>query len=122
MAELGRAISLTTPDTYRAYFRQQVQAPGFPASRTNSATDAERNQPHDAFSLVDPQLYVNRELSLLAFQKRVLEEAQDPHNPLLERVKFLSIFGSNIEEFFMVRVAGLKRQVEGGLLSVAPMV
>jgi polyphosphate kinase len=68
----------------------------------------------------DPRLYVNRELSLLAFQKRVLEEAEDPHNPLLERVKFLSIFGSNLEEFFMVRVAGLKRQVEGGVLECGP--
>lgn len=70
--------------------------------------------------MVDPQLYVNREFSLLAFQKRVLEEAQDEHNPLLERVNFLSIFGSNIEEFFMVRVAGLKRQVEGGVLESGP--
>jgi polyphosphate kinase len=76
--------------------------------------------PQEACSLFDPKLYINRELSLLAFQKRVLEEAQDPHNPLLERVKFLSIFGSNIEEFFMVRVAGLKRQVEAGVLEGGP--
>ena len=76
--------------------------------------------PHDDCSLVDPRLYINRELSLLAFQKRVLEEAQDPHNPLLERVKFLSILGSNLDEFFMVRVAGLKRQVESGVLECGP--
>jgi polyphosphate kinase len=71
-------------------------------------------------SLDDPVLYINRELSLLAFQSRVLEEAQDESNPLLERFKFLSILGSNIEEFFMVRVAGLKRQLESATVSVGP--
>jgi polyphosphate kinase len=100
------------------------------ASRTKSRSSRRANErphekpnetgSHEARSLVDPRLYVNRELSLLAFQKRVLEEAEDPHNPLLERVKFLSIFGSNIEEFFMVRVAGLKRQVEAGVLECGP--
>jgi polyphosphate kinase len=64
--------------------------------------------------LANPELYVNRELSLLAFQRRVLEEAEDPANPLLERIKFLSILGSNLDEFFMVRVAGLAAQVEAG--------
>ena len=65
-------------------------------------------------ALTDPSLYINRELSLLAFQQRVLEEAKDQTNPLLERVKFLSILGSNLDEFFMIRVAGLMRQVESG--------
>ncbi len=67
-----------------------------------------------------PELYVNRELSMLEFQRRVLEEAQDDTVPLLERVKFLSIVGSNLDEFFMVRVAGLKRQIERGVLDYGP--
>jgi polyphosphate kinase len=68
-----------------------------------------------ATSLEDPALYVNRELSLLEFQKRVLEEAQDPRLPLLERLKFLAIVSSNLNEFFMVRVAGLLDQVAAGV-------
>ncbi len=68
----------------------------------------------------NPALYVNRELSLLSFQRRVLEEAQDPRNPLLERVKFAAIIGSNLDEFFMVRVAGLTEQVRAGIFDSAP--
>jgi len=66
--------------------------------------------------LDSPQLYVNRELSLLEFQRRVLDEAMDPSVPLLERVRFLSIVGSNMDEFFMIRIAGLKQQVEAGVV------
>jgi polyphosphate kinase len=69
-----------------------------------------------ALNLNDSRLFTNRELSLLAFQQRVLNEAQDPGNPLLERVNFLSIFGSNLDEFFMVRLAVLKQRVKSGVL------
>ncbi len=70
--------------------------------------------------LGDSRLYINRELSMLEFQRRVLEEAQDKKNPLLERVKFLAIVGSNLDEFFMVRVSGLRKQAESGVVEVAP--
>ena len=68
----------------------------------------------------DPKLFINRELSALEFQKRVFEEAMDKNNPLLERVKFIAIVGSNLDEFFMVRVAGLKKQVEAGVHEAPP--
>lgn len=63
----------------------------------------------------DHALYVNRELSLLAFQQRVFEEARDPATPLLERVRFLSIVASNLDELFMIRVAGLRQQLAAGV-------
>jgi polyphosphate kinase len=65
------------------------------------------------------QLFFNRELSLLAFHARVLEEALDTGNPLLERLKFISIFSSNLDEFFMIRVSGLKEELEQGITDVS---
>ncbi|MFB3145761.1 MAG: polyphosphate kinase 1, partial [Nitrospirales bacterium] len=67
-----------------------------------------------------PGLYINRELSWLQFNGRVLEEAEDIEQPLLERVKYLSIFSSNLDEFFMIRISGLREQLTGGVLEAPP--
>jgi polyphosphate kinase len=69
---------------------------------------------------LDHSLYINRELSWLEFNARVLHEAFDPRNRLLERLKFLSIFSTNLDEFYMVRVAGLRRQTAAGVQHVPP--
>lgn len=84
---------------------------------TGAAMPADGAPPVD---LADPALYINRELSWLEFNRRVLGEAQDKKHPLLERVKFIAIFSSNLDEFFMTRVAGLKQQVSAGVLETPP--
>jgi polyphosphate kinase len=76
--------------------------------------------PTEAPELDAPELYTNRELSWLQFNERVLELVEDGSTPLLERVKFLAIYASNLDEFFMVRVAGLHDQVEAGIDARGP--
>jgi polyphosphate kinase len=97
-ASPGRGVDLDDPN----------QMSGISAPVTIPVADS------PSLNLESPELYLNRELSLLEFQKRVLQEAQDPQNSLLERVKFLSIVSSNLDEFFMVRVAGLQKQAASG--------
>ncbi len=72
-------------------------------------------QPDGTPNLDDPSLYINRDLSWLEFNRRVLEEAQDPSVPLLERLKFVAIFSSNLDEFFMVRVGGIQQKAQAGI-------
>src|SRR5215213_9792983 len=76
--------------------------------------------PPEAPALDSPDLYTNRELSWLQFNERVLELAEDEATPLLERVKFLAIYANNLDEFFMVRVAGLYDQVDAGIDARGP--
>jgi polyphosphate kinase len=87
-------------------------APGPEALSPRIDAAIERPTPID---LRAPELYLNRELTWLAFNRRVLHEAQDPRTPLLERVKFLAIVNSNLDEFFMKRLGGLKQQVGAGV-------
>ena len=82
-----------------------------------AAPDESSPSPPDA-DLTDPALYLNRELTWLEFNRRVLNEAEDERTPLLERVKFLAIVSSNLDEFFMKRIGGLKQQVGAGVRSL----
>src|SRR5437868_2195391 len=92
---------------------QELAAP--PTARKTPETPASPTATVSMFSLDDPALCINREMSWLEFNRRVLEEALDPAVPLLERLKFLAIFASNLDEFFMVRVGGLQQKVTAGI-------
>ncbi|SIQ80998.1 polyphosphate kinase [Haladaptatus litoreus] len=85
-----------------------------------TADNEKETKPKPEVDLSDPEYYLNRELSQLEFQKRVLHEALDERNPLLERVKFLSIFTTNMDEFFRKRVGGLKQQMAANVTERTP--
>src|SRR5450759_3089252 len=91
-----------------------------PGAHPDTASPAVPGLPKRAKHGVADVPYLNRELSWLEFNARVLFEARDDRNPLLERVKFLCIFAGNLDEFFQVRVAGLREQVEAGKAARSP--
>ena len=91
-----------------------------PQLRASVVEPAEGGSAPSALNLKDPALYINRELSWLEFNQRVLAQAQDARHPLLERVKFLAITGTNLDEFFMIRVATSMRRFRAGVEDVAP--
>ncbi|MEJ5312152.1 MAG: polyphosphate kinase 1 [Anaerolineae bacterium] len=90
-----------------------------PKKKPNHKSEASNSAP-PAIDWNNPSLYFNRELSFLLLNLRVLEEALDERHPLLERVKFLSIYSNNLDEFFMIRVSGLYRQLRAGVVETPP--
>src|SRR3954453_14292096 len=91
-----------------------------PAPPDNVVAMTPPNEPPKKRDFSDPKNFINRELSWLEFNRRVLEEAQDQRQPLIERVKFLTIVSSNLDEFFEIRVAGIKQQIESETSGVGP--
>ncbi len=98
----------------RAKTSKAEARPKKPPETAEPGTEFPSETPRE-FDLTSPEFYLNRELTWLAFNKRVLHEAADPRTPLLERVKFLAIVSSNLDEFFMKRMGGLKLQVGVGV-------
>ena len=104
-----------TPESVVARPASTGEADKATTSRTEKARKAAKAPAAPKFDLEAPELYLNRELTWLAFNRRVLHGAEDERNPLLERVKFLSIASSTLDEFVMKRIGGLKQQVVAGI-------
>jgi len=95
-------------------------SPQEPISAVPPPADVAEEEVQAGPNLEEPQFYFNRELSWLDFNERVLQLAEDASVPLMERLKFAAIFTSNLDEFFMIRVAGLHDQVDAGLSDPGP--
>ena len=113
MHEQPLVMEKASPQEETPPTRKKRQKPPVRPQRGSEPSPEPTNPP--AENLSDPSLYLNRELTWLEFNRRVLHEAQDERTPLLERIKFISIVSSNLDEFFMKRIGGLKQQLGAGI-------
>src|SRR5215211_6247916 len=104
----------------RSRGRRAVPGNGHRDERGTTAVSAVADSNGAVLPPLEPEMFINRELSWLDFNNRVLFEAEECANPLLERVKFAAIFATNLDEFFMIRVAGIKRKLDSGIGSLGP--
>lgn len=120
-ANSSKAVTKTASKTAsKTAAKTSAKANGKNNPSSNGATKFDKSHPADNIQLNDSQWYLSRELSWLEFNRRVLHEALDERTRLLERLKFLAIFSSNLDEYFMVRVAATKQQIEADVSKRTP--